>query len=216
MVTAAPVVGEARPAKSSSARLASASAASVHPDGRTCGLCRCPACTGLLGARHRGMCVTHDLELAGADLLRRQQLHVTSGCSSAPQLCWKTVLGLSWPVCRSPHSVSVRITGTRSTPACVRWYSKRTAGMRVLPPHDDARLFEPPQAAGQQGARRAGELGQVGEAVEAVQQFSQYGQRVTVAENLECVGQRAFPRGWYRFWTHAVTVHLTSSRKWTH
>lgn len=215
MVTAAPVVGEARPAKSSSARLASASAASVHPDGRTCGLCRCPACTGLLGARHRGMCVTHDLELAGADLLaaavaRHQRMQLGSAAVLEDRL-GLVVAGVPLSPLREREDHGDEIyPGLREVVLETDWV------LRVLPPHDDARLFEPPQAAGQQGARRAGELGQVGEAVEAVQQFSQYGQRVTVAENLECVGQRAFPRGWYRFWTHAVTVHLTESRKWTH
>jgi len=148
----------------------------------------CPAYTGRLGARHWDVCVTRDLELAEADLLvaaTARHQRVQFGSAAVPEHRFGFVVAgvpLSPLREREDH-------GDEIHPGLCEVVLETDRVLRVLPPHDDACLLQPSQAAGQQGAWRASELGQVGEAVEAVQQLSQYGQRVTVTEDLQRVGQ---------------------------
>jgi hypothetical protein len=61
--------------------------------------------------------------------------HTTWVTSWCPQRCWRTSGGPSPPArYRSPQAIRVVMTGYRSRPAPVRWYSKRAGCLPDRPP----------------------------------------------------------------------------------
>ena len=150
-----------------------------------------------LGARfHRPSRSTEGLYRIGGNHFAACR-HVTSGWKSWPQFLCTNSIGLPslGRAQRSPHAVSARMVGTRSSPASVKRYSYRI-GLRLIGlSFDDAAADQRLKASRQQIARDAQILDQFVKAREAEEKIADDQRRPPVADQIEPAGQRTVHPG---------------------